>query len=86
MYGQQDSTSPVTKAVGETDTEVRGGGTPMDALLVIDAGNTHMKWGIYEGSTLRSHMRIPSHWTHSKVETCLHQLLDRSHHRPSGTR
>ncbi len=54
----------------------------MDALLVIDAGNTHMKWGIYEGSTLRSHMRIPSHWTHSKVETCLHQLLDRSHHRP----
>jgi type III pantothenate kinase len=51
----------------------------MDTLLVIDAGNTHIKWGIYEGPTLRFHWRIPTARTYPELEAALRRLLE---HRP----
>src|SRR5690606_41736844 len=52
----------------------------MNTLLVIDAGNTHIKWGIYEGPTLRFHWRIPTSRTHSELKAALRRLLE--HHPP----
>ncbi|GAA5343948.1 type III pantothenate kinase [Planifilum fimeticola] len=50
----------------------------MDTLLVIDAGNTHIKWGIYEGPTLRFHWRTPTARTYPELEAALRRLLE--HH------
>jgi type III pantothenate kinase len=58
----------------------------MDTLLVIDAGNTHIKWGIYEGPTLRFHWRIPTSRTHSELKAALRRLLEHHplHHQLEG--
>ncbi|MGB0090445.1 MAG: type III pantothenate kinase [Planifilum fulgidum] len=58
----------------------------MNTLLVIDAGNTHIKWGIYEGPTLRFHWRIPTSRTHSELKAALRRLLEHHplHHQLEG--
>jgi type III pantothenate kinase len=47
----------------------------MNTLLVIDAGNTHIKWGIYEGASLRSHWRIPTARTPNELAATLQTWL-----------